>query len=251
MQKASEPTLREQLLADYDAHEDAIDKASIAETWALGDWLAEYVPPRHPGPRGVSEAECVISLEDLADRRGRSLRYLQELRKVALVTEPDRLPLISVRAYGEALRHNSWDLMAANKALVTKGHRLRDQTPHAMESVESIKANLVKRSPEQRAELVRELVSDPDVAAEPTVRELLRGEPLPDFGAAWVDKLIIRVHDRTLALASHVKREGLVFAPGADVELHLRWLEEAERQVADVRAAVQERVRDARMEGVS
>jgi hypothetical protein len=243
--KADEPSLRDQLLADYDAHEDAIEDAARGELWALGDWLAKWVPPRHPGPRGVSDPEGAISLEDLAERRGRSLRWLQRARKLALATEVDRLPMVSPRAYEEALNRNGWDLMKANASLVTRGHRLRDQTPYAMESVDAVKANLDKRTPEQRAEVARELNADP------TVRELLGGEPLPEFGASWADLYVVRIDEQAAKLTSLIEHEGLVFSPDSELQPFLDMLERTERRVADVRAAVQERIRDARMEGVS
>jgi hypothetical protein len=169
------------------------------------------------------------------------LRWLRDLRRVALLTEVDRLPLIPPRVYVEALRIAKGDLMAANHSLVTKGHRLRDQSPHAMESVDALKANLAKRSPEDRADVARELI------AEPTVRELLDGEPAPDFGARWANPLVLRINDQTGKLADLVKREGLVFAPHTELAVMLKFLGEAERQIADVRAAVQERIQDAEM----
>lgn len=242
---APEPGLRDQLLADYEAHEDRIEDAAATELWQLGDWLAKYVPntgngrPPKTGPRGP------VSLEDLAGRRDRSVRWLRKLRQVAEATAPDRLPLISPRAYEEALRTNEWDLMRANASLVTKGHRLRDQTPYAMESVDALKANLAKRSPEQQAEVAEELLR------EPTVRELMGGEPLPDLGASWADLHVVRLDEQAGKLASLVKREGLVFSPESELRPFLDMLERTERTVAEVRAAVQERIRDARLEGVS
>jgi hypothetical protein len=83
-----------------------------------------------------------------------------------------------------------------------------------------------------------------ELSADPSVRELLDGEPAPDFGAAWADNLVMRVHDQTTKLTSLVAREGLRFAPSTPLAQMLDWLEEAEHQIADVRAAVQERLRD-------
>ena len=247
-----EPDLRDQLLADYEAREDRIEKAANTELWELADWLAEYVPPRHPGPVGDNEAGFAISLEDLADRGRRGLRQLQMLRKVALATEADRLPQITPTAYYEALVAThyktdgtgkwKWNLMAANARLLERGHRKRDQRTGPHESLDAIQREAAKRPPEDRAQIVRELSSDP------TVRELLGDEPIPDFGARWANRLIDNLNVQSNKLATLVKSEGLVFAPHTDLDLMLRWLEETEAQVADVRAAVQERVQDARME---
>lgn len=234
----TEPTLKDQLLADYDEHEKRVEIAACDELWTLGDWLAEYVPPRHPGPRRDSEAGFAISLDDLAARGRRSVRQLQTLRKVAMTTEADRLPLITPTAYHEALRACEWDLMAANARLVTLGHRKRDQRSGPHESLNAIRREVSKRPPEDRAELARELI------AEPTVRDLLAGETPPDFGAHWADKLVLRISEQSDKLTSLVQREGLVFAPGADLHIFLDLLNTAERQIAEVRAAVQERVRD-------
>jgi hypothetical protein len=245
VQKAEEPSLRDQLLADYEAHEDRVEDAATTELWALGDWLAKYVPNQGGGrPPKTSTREDVLKLDDLVARRGRSRSWLHALRAVAWATAADRLPLIAPRVYTEALRQNDWDLMAANASLVTKGHRLRDQAPRAMESVDAIKGNLAKRTPEERAEVAEELMR------EPTVRELLGGEPTPDMGAAWADKYVVRLEETADKLTALVRREGLVFSPDADVAWFLEALKRAEHQVAELRAAVQERIQDQRMEEV-
>jgi hypothetical protein len=240
----TEPDLREQLLADYLAREDRIEKAATVELWELGDWLAEYVPPRRAGRRGNDWVGPAISLEDLAERGRRSVNQLQTLRKIAMATEVDRLPQITPTAYHEALRATGWDLMAANQRLVERGTRKRDQREGPHESLDAIKREAAKRSPEDRAELARELM------AEPTVAEIMQGEPLPDFGAAWADKYVVRLDEQAAKLAAHVKREGLVFSPNPDLETLLRMLERTELRIAEVRAAVQERIRDEQMREV-
>jgi hypothetical protein len=237
----TEPDLREQLLADYEQHEDRIDKAANVELWGLGDWLVKYVPNGGRGRPPGNGTRGPISLDDLAGHRGRSREWLNNLRKVAEATAIDRLPQITPRVYLEAMRAAKWDLMEANASLVTKGHRLRDQAG-PMESVDAIEAQLGKRSPEERADVARKLASDP------TVAEIMQGEPLPDFGAAWADKYVIRIGEQAHRLESLIRREGLVFSPNADLPRLLEELDSAERRIAEVRAAVQERVRDARLE---
>lgn len=235
-----EPSLREQLMADYEQHEHRIEDAATVELWALGDWLAMYVPPRHPGPAGVTDPQAPISLEDLAERGHRSVRQLRRLRKLALATEADRLPQIAPRTYEEVLRRVEWDLMKANHLLVTKGHRLKDHSG-PMRSMDELRSELDKRPPEQRAEMVRDLSEDP------TVRELLGDEPAPDLGAAWADKWVIRLDEQAHKFTSLVKREGLVFSPDSDLTWFLEALERTEGRIAEIRAAVQERIRDARL----
>jgi hypothetical protein len=240
--QVDEPTLRDQLLADYDEREDRIDRAANVELWELGDWLAQYVPNAgHGGDRSKSTRPDLLRLDDLAGRRGRSRSWLHDLRKVAEATVADRLPLITPRVYLEAMRQAKWDLVAANQSLITTGHRLRDQSG-PMESVDALTRQLDKRTPEERAEVAVDLMADP------TVRELVDSAPLPDFADAWVDRIVVNVSEQAHKLASQIQREGLRFSPDADMASFLRMLEAAERRIADVRAAVQERVRDAAIE---
>lgn len=237
----AEPSLRDQLLADYDEHEDRIDKAATVELWALGDWLAEHVPNAgHGGDRSKSARVDLPRLDDLAGRRGRSRSWLHDLRKIAETTTVDRLPHITPRVYIEAMRANGWDLMAANASLITKGHRLRDQAG-PMESVEAITTQLDKRTPEARAEVARGLLADP------LVSELVGDDP-PVFGTNWADALIVAVDEKAHMLAALIRTEGLVFSPESDLDGFLRMLERSEARIADVRAAVQERLRDRRIE---
>jgi hypothetical protein len=238
---AQEPDLREQLLADYLAREDRIEKAAVVELWELADWLAEYVPPRRAGRRGNDWVGPAISLEDLAERGRRSVNQLQTLRKIAMATEVDRLPQITPTAYHEALRATKWDLMAANARILDRGHRKRDQREGPHESLDAIGRELAKRSPEDRAEMARRLADDP------TVAEIMQGEPLPDFGAHWADSYILRLDVQAAKLAHLIEHEGLVFSPSSNVPRFLETLERVEHQVAEVRAAVQECVRDARL----
>lgn len=240
----SEPTLRDQLLADYDQHEDRVERAANVELWALGDWLAAYVPPSGGGAgmhHGKVQADLHLTVADLAGRRGRSRQWLSDLRKVALATAVDRLPQVTPTVYQEALRAAEWDLMEANRRLVTLGTRKRDQREGPHESAKAIARELDKRTPQERATIARTLLDDP------TVAEIMQGEPLPDLSSAWADASIVRVSESVHRLASLVDREGLVLSPGADVDQLLGMLAKAELRVAEVRAAVQERVRDDRL----
>lgn len=158
-----EPSLRDQLLADYDAHEDMIEDASAEPLWTLGDWLAQYVPNEGRGrPKNASQAP--ITLDDLAGRRGRSRRWLSDTRKVAEATALDRLGGVAPRVYLEALRNAGWDLAVANKALRAKGPRLRDHSGK-QESIEAIREAFDKRSPEERTALLVAIVESDDSLA--------------------------------------------------------------------------------------
>lgn len=233
----TELSLRDQLIADYEEYEDQIEQAAIVELWALGDWLAQYVPNGEPGPK-TSSSTRVLELRDLVGRRGRSQAWLNSLRKVARTTAVDRLPQITPRVYIEALRKNGWDLMAANDSLVNRGHRLRDQAG-PMESMRAIKRQLDKRPPEERAKLIADLAED-----DPTVADLLGDLPVASFGAEWADRLVLRIHTNAEALSDLVRREGLRFAPSTPLDEMLGYLSEAELRIAELRAAVQERIQD-------
>lgn len=107
------------------------------------------------------------------------------------------------------------------------------------------KDGAVAKERDELRERVRELEQRlPDLDREPTVSELMRGEPIPDFAASWADNLVLRVHGNVRELTSLIKREGLRFAPSTPLQEMYDWLLDAERQIADVRAAVQERMQD-------
>jgi hypothetical protein len=181
------------LLRQYDELEDRIEGAAFDATWELADWLAETVKDG----RQQNGAQGRIALSDLAERRGRGLRWLQRMRQVAALTATDRLPDVSLRVYQKALEDAGNDLAKANSALRRKGTRLRD---HAgpMGSLASIRSELAKRPPAERASLTVELLNDDDV-----VDHVVASSP----GAAVVER------------ASHAARryeaphDGLVSSP--------------------------------------
>jgi hypothetical protein len=154
-------TTKERLLAEYDRLEDAIEAASVDQTWTLADWLADKVPAAQPGPRSETRG-ADLTTADLAERRGRSKQWLNRIRKVAAATRGDRVEAVSVRAYEEALIKANWDLAKANAALLRKGSRLRDQAG-PMESVAAIQEQLAKRTPAERAQIVGATAGDSEV----------------------------------------------------------------------------------------
>jgi hypothetical protein len=123
--KQPEPSLKDQLLADYDDLEDRIENVSLPELWEMADWLAEYVPEQRPGRRSTNTAAGgPISISDLAGRRGRSEKWLRSLRKVAKDTASNRLDDVSPSTYIDLLQKHG-DLEKANAALKT-GTKRRD-----------------------------------------------------------------------------------------------------------------------------
>src|SRR3954463_13166049 len=118
-----EPSLKDQLLADYERYEDAVEDAAFVPLWDLGDWLAKYVPNQgQGGDRSKPARSGLLTLDDVAERKRRSRDQLGNLRKVAEeAPKSARLPGVTPRVYMQALRNAGWNLDAANEALRTKG----------------------------------------------------------------------------------------------------------------------------------
>ena len=77
---------------------------------------------------------------------------------------------------------------------------------------------------------------------EPTVRDLMGGERF-DPSESWADTHIIRVQEKAHFLRRQVEKWGLVLGSLSEEEA-FEMLQETERNVAEVRAALQERLRD-------
>lgn len=274
------------LLREYDALEDAIEQAATTEVWELADWLAENVPNEGRG-RPVNGVRPPFTLADLADRRGRSRRWLSDMRKVAeKVPSAERLPGVTVSVYTEVLRKHGWDVAAANAALTGKGTRRRDhripesdeaitemirQRPDVIAKVPEVVAQALK-SPETTEKIVRsmgpkasrqldeiehrvtmerleakqaERRSEPKA---PTVREILGEDAKPikvieEIAEPWLDEHLTRAWRQSRVLRAHVEHWGLVLG-AMSVDEALEMAEKAEHNIADVRAALQERKRD-------
>jgi hypothetical protein len=78
---------------------------------------------------------------------------------------------------------------------------------------------------------------------EPTAGQLTGGEDW-DPAESWADRFIIRTNSTAHDLRKHVERWGLVLGSLSQDEAFTR-LQEAERDIAEVRVIVQERVREA------
>jgi hypothetical protein len=151
------------------------------------------------------------------------------------------MPQITPRSYQEALVRTGWDLMAANERLRQRGRRLRDQTGK-MESVAALQEGLGKRTAEERAAVAAELMTDP------TVADLIGDHDPWSFGKEWADNFVVRLHENAFKLTTQVRKHGLRFSPSSELSEWLRYLSEAEHEIAEVRAAVQERINDQRVE---
>jgi hypothetical protein len=77
----------------------------------------------------------------------------------------------------------------------------------------------------------------------------LMGDEQFDPSEPWIDSHLIRVMERANALSHHVKKWGLVVGAITEDQAY-RYIQHAERDVADVRAALQERIADRDQAGV-
>lgn len=107
------------------------------------------------------------------------------------------------------------------------------------EAVEGVRAKAFREAGE-RAAVRHETL--PSATGGPTVDELMEGEKF-DPSESWADTLIMRVGINGRKLGAHVAKWGLVIG-SLSAEDALEYLETAEREIAEVRAAVQERIRD-------
>lgn len=99
----------------------------------------------------------------------------------------------------------------------------------------------VQRSRAQRSEHSTE--------REPTIGELLDGEQF-DPSEKWADRFITGAWDRAHALRRQVEKHGL-WLGSMDDDKAFELVEQAERDIAEVRVALQERVRDHRRVGAA
>lgn len=238
------------LLQEYDALEDAIEETAADAVWRLADWLAENVPAEQGARNDLSTRADKLTLDDLADRRGRSRTWLHDLRKVAEATAPDRLD-VTPSAYRVALRATGWDLKAANARLTGRGTRKRDQSGPMM-SDQAIREEIAKRPPERQAELLRSTFeAAPDLVDQVfPVPQFHRPEPTPmDLGPQY-ERDTSQLAERSAAerfldsVRLGVRRydpEDYVrlWVSARDRERELALMEEAEEWFARARRALQ------------
>jgi hypothetical protein len=150
--------------------------------------------------------------------------------------------VLRARRTGEPVDHgsgsNKRDEVAA-KVLADPVQRrqvLRDLEPEQIEQViDEANEVAVERARAKRAE--QDTTPRP-----PTARDLTGGEPF-DPSADWADTLILRVDTNTRALENHVKQRGLWIGSLGEIEA-LEYIARSEHRLAEVRAALQERMRD-------
>lgn len=85
-------------------------------------------------------------------------------------------------------------------------------------------------------------------AARPTAGDLMGSDPF-DPSESWADADIIRVRDKAHALRRQVEKWGLVLGSMDDGQA-FEYLQEAERNIAEVRVILQERMADRAREAV-
>lgn len=119
-----------------------------------------------------------------------------------------------------------------------------DQRRHAIASLSTEQIeDVISTAQDVAVERVRAQRAEQDVAPKsPTARELMGGERW-DPSESWADTLLIRCNRNLRELGAHVQKWGFVLG-SMPVEDAYQYIEETERIAAEVRAAVQERLRD-------
>lgn len=231
--------------------------------WDWGDWAVDVAGPvGEPGHSNGAAEKLKRALEELAANGGSSISdlpswlTLRNYREAAsAIPHPLRQTVRSIDV-GRKLaqkfpdireRHTAIERLANEDGIVTErslreelGERSKDgAVAHERDELRDERDELRGQLTEAERRIEHALT----VTEEPTVQALLNGDDF-DPAAAWADKLVLRVHTNVEALTSLIKREGLRFAPSTPLPEMLGWLEDTERQVSEVRAAVQERIRD-------
>jgi hypothetical protein len=227
--------------------------------WDWGDWAVDVAGPvGEDRTNNGAMAKLDGALAELAAYEGSYALACGEL--------PTLRQLLDYRAAASAiptqLRHAVRSTYIAGKLAgrvpdVRERHalivRLADEHPDGIVTERALREALgdkskdgaVAKERDELRERVRELEERlPDLEREPTIDELMGGESIPDFAASWADNLVLRVHGNARDLTALVKREGLRFAPSTPLSEMYDWLLDAERQIAEVRAAVHERMQD-------
>jgi hypothetical protein len=92
-------------------------------------------------------------------------------------------------------------------------------------------------------ERVRAKQAEHDVAPKSSTAGDLMGDDRYDPSESWADTFIIRVREKAHSLSRQVGKWGLVLG-SMDDEQAFEYLQEAERNIAEIRAALQERMAD-------
>ena len=78
----------DQLLAEFDALVEEVERHSINPTWRLADWLVANVPNAQGARTDLGARAPVLVTADLAERSGLSERWLREMRHTAATFTP-------------------------------------------------------------------------------------------------------------------------------------------------------------------
>lgn len=124
---------------------------------------------------------------------------------------------------------------------------LRDAPPETIREIvrelpREQRERLIDASHDVTIDEMRAKRAEHDITRDPTTRDLMGGERF-DPSETWADALIVRVQAAAHRLKKRVEREGLRLG-SLEIEEAFEMLNEAEANVAEVRAAVQERIRD-------
>lgn len=178
------------------------------------------------------EADPTLSQREIGRRLGRDQKWVARLVRWSTSADRDT----STPFHSPTLER------ARNKSEAKKA--LRDP---------DIRRRVIAELPPAELEAVREEASEVAIErsraayaehqTKPTARELTGGEEFkPD--EFWADKFILRVNTNARELASRIKRGGGLILGAMEPERAHEYLDEAERLIAEARAAAQEQARD-------
>lgn len=175
------------------------------------------------------EADPTLGYREIGKRLARSEYWARELvkwRTSAMDTSPTPFggEVENTARYDRQARTALKDPDRRRKALADLDTREVEQVARDAHT------EVIGRARAQRREQV----------TEPTVGELMGDEQF-DPSQVWADALIISVTAAVAKLAARVKREGLILG-SLEVEEALADLETAEGRIAEIRAALRERI---------
>lgn len=179
----------------------------------------------------AQKADPTLGYREIGERLGRSEYWARELvkwRTSAMDTSPTPFggPAENEARYDRQARTALKDPERRRKALAELDTREVEQIAQDAQAVAMDRVRAERREHQ----------------ATPTAGELMGDTPFRP-GDQWMDGPIMRVAEVARNLVRRFHSEGLVLG-SLPIERALEYLEQAERDVAEVRAAVQERVRE-------
>jgi hypothetical protein len=108
---------RAELIDEFNRLVDHVEDAATEPLFDVGDFLVDHVPNEQGRRSDLGAIAPKLTLRELAEQRGFSVRWLREIRQVAETTRGSRLPGVKLTVYRGVLRQNGWDIEAANREI--------------------------------------------------------------------------------------------------------------------------------------